>query len=68
MMRAAVQYSVWRLQFNRIQEILLSQEQCLALLSELQELLLKKAFSRVPQGEENQGFLLPLFSGPERGE
>ena len=28
-------------------------------------LVKRKLFSRVPHGEENQGFLLPVFSGPE---
>ena len=54
-------------QFNGIQETLLSsQEQCLALQAELRELLLKEAISRVPQGEENQGYYSRYFLVPKK--
>ena len=56
-----------RPQFNGIQETLLSsQEQCLALQAELRELLLKEAISRVPQGEENQGYYSRYFLVPKK--
>ncbi|KAK5932171.1 hypothetical protein CgunFtcFv8_003898 [Champsocephalus gunnari] len=54
-------------QFNGIQETLLSsQEQCLALQTELQELLVKSAISRVPQREENRGFYSRYFLIPKK--
>ena len=53
--------------FNGIVEtILSSQEHCLALQSELQELLGKNAISKVPEGEETQGFYSRYFLVPKK--
>ena len=53
--------------FNGILEtILSSRADCLDLQSELQELLTKDAISRVPRGEENQGFYSRYFLVPKK--
>ena len=53
--------------FNGIVEtVLSSQEQNLALQSELTELLGKNAISRVPHGEENRGFYSRYFLVPKK--
>lgn len=49
-----------------LETTLSSREQCLALQSELEELLVKNAISRVPQGEENQGFYSRYFLVPKK--
>ena len=53
--------------FNGIVEtVLSSQDQRLALQSELQELLVKNAISKVPRGEENRGFYSRYFLVPKK--